>query len=117
MASIFKQQHEQAVMDAAQAGQDYLDKYFNGQDGGACGFAWVMVFPPNKGNTRAGRDERRMLESIGFRKDVYGKAWRLNNPGQIRAQNIDAKSASAQAYADTMNELAVFDFQVSERLD
>ena len=33
----------EALATANTKGQDYLDKYWNGQDHGMCGFAWVTI--------------------------------------------------------------------------
>jgi hypothetical protein len=44
---------------------------------GVCGFAWVDVYPVNKGNTRAGKEERKVLEAFGFRKNDYEKSHQL----------------------------------------
>lgn len=117
MATILEQAHEKATLAAAEAAQDFLDQYYGGQDLGACGFAWVTYHPAFKGNTRDGRDERRMVESIGFRKDYTGKAWTLWNPSGIGAQNIDCKEAGARAYADVLRAEAGISVSVGSRLD
>lgn len=117
MATLLKEAHEKATEAAAKAAQDLLDKYYGGQDHGACGFAWVTYYPLNKGNTRDGKDERRMVESIGFRKDWTGKSWQLWNPAKIGAQNIDAKEAGARAYADTLMAEVGLRVSVGSRLD
>ncbi len=69
-----------------------------------CGFAWVTVYPEHKGNTRLGKGERRVLESMGFRKDWTGKAWQLWNPTGYNGQSMDVKEAGAQAYAETLRQ-------------
>jgi len=79
------------------------DKVFqeelNGIDQYACGFAWVTIHPEHKGNTRAGKAERKLLEAMGFSKDWTGKAYQLWNPSKWGGQNIDVKEAGAQAAA------------------
>lgn len=117
MTSIIKQAHEKASTEASKAAQEFLDKHFGGQDQGACGFAWVTYFPANKGNTRAGKAERAMVESIGFRKDYTGKAWQLWNPAGIGAQNVDCKFAGAAAYAKVLEEEAGIKVYPADRLD
>ena len=99
---------EQARDAATQAQADFLAKW-NANTGGNeygepmyCGFAWVTVYPEHKGNTRAGKQERRVLESMGFRKDWTGKAWQLWNPTGYAGQSMDVKEAGAQAYAEVL---------------
>jgi hypothetical protein len=67
---------------------------------GVCGFAWVDVYPANKGNTRAGKEERKLLESFGFRKNDYAKTYQL----WVSAynQSMQKKEAYARAYADVL---------------
>ena len=69
-----------------------------------CGFAWVTVYPEHKGNTKLGKGERRVLESMGFKKDWTGKAWQLWNPTGYNGQSMDVKEAGAQAYAETLRQ-------------
>src|SRR6056297_668342 len=104
MATLLQEAHEKATLAAAEAAQAYLDRHYGGRDDGACGFSWVTYCPLSKGNTRDGKEERKLMESIGFRKDYTGKGWQLWNPSQIGAQNVDAKMAGARAYADVLME-------------
>jgi len=69
-----------------------------------CGFAWVTVYPEHKGNTKLGKGERRVLESMGFKKDWTGKAWQLWNPTGYHGQSMDVKEAGAQAYAEVLRQ-------------
>jgi hypothetical protein len=117
MATLLQESHEKATLAAAEAAQDFLDQHYGGQDQGACGFAWVTYYPLSKGNTRDGKEERRLMESIGFRKDYTGKAWQLWNPAQIGAQNVDAKMAGARAYADTLMAEVGIKVYPGDRLD
>ncbi len=117
MTTIIEQAHAKASESAKTAAQELLVKYFGGEDGGACGFAWVTYYPAFKGNTRDGKAERRMMESIGFRKDYTGKAWQLWNPAGIGAQNVDCKYAGAQAYAEVLEAEAGITVYPSDRLD
>ena len=77
--------------------QDFLTKWVDSTGGNEygepmyCGFAWVTVYPEHKGNTRAGKQERAVLESMGFRKDWTGKAYQLWNPGGHAGQSMDVK--------------------------
>lgn len=69
---------------------------------GVCGFAWVDVYPKNKGNTRLGKEERKVLEAMGFRKDVYGKKYYLWVSDYD--QSMQKKEAYARAYAKVLRE-------------
>ena len=67
-----------------------------------CGFAWVTIYPEHKGNTRDGRAERKLIESMGFRKDWTGKAYEMWNPSQWGGQSMDVKEAGARAAANVL---------------
>lgn len=107
--------HEAATAEANAATASELARM--GGDFGMCGFAWVSVTPKEKGNTKNGRAERKMLESIGFEKDWTGKNWQLWNPSKYNGQNIDIKEAGARAYAAKMRELSGLSAWASSRLD
>jgi hypothetical protein len=68
--------------------------------GGVCGFAWVDVYPVNKGNTRAGKEERKILENFGFRKNDYEKSYQL----WISEfdQSMQKKETYARAFAEVL---------------
>ena len=92
----------QASNAALTAQKDFLAKW-NASTGGNeygepmyCGFAWVTVYPEHKGNTKLGKGERRVLESMGFKKDWTGKAWQLWNCTGYNGQSMDVKEAGAQ---------------------
>jgi len=95
-ASMIATQAREAAVLAA-------DRYFNEELGGvdryACGFAWVTIYPEHRGNTNLGKEERRILEEMGFRKDYTGKSYQLWNPSGHGCQNIDTKEAGARAAA------------------
>jgi len=67
---------------------------------GVCGFAWCSVYPINKGNTRAGKEERKLLERFGFRKNDYEKTYQL----WISAynQSMQKKETYARAFAEVL---------------
>jgi hypothetical protein len=69
-------------------------------ESGVCGFAWVNVYPANKGNTRLGKEERYVLEANGFRKNDYEKCYQL----WISAynQSMQKKEAYASAFANVL---------------
>jgi hypothetical protein len=69
---------------------------------GACGFAWIHVYPANKGNTRLGKEERRVLESAGFRKNDYEKSYQLWISDFN--QSMQKKETYASAFAKVLRE-------------
>ena len=107
--TITKQDLTDTAREAAtKAQQDFLARW-NANTGGNeygepmyCGFAWVTVYPEHKGNTRLGKQERAVLEAMGFRKDYTGKAYQLWNPTGYAGQSMDVKEAGAQAYAEVL---------------
>lgn len=64
---------------------------------GVCGFAWIDIYPTHKGNTKDGKAERKLYESIGFTKDDYKKCYSL----WVREfnQSMQKKETYATAYA------------------
>ena len=99
---------QQAERACRKAQQEFLDNWVNTTGGNTygepvyCGFAWVTVYPEHKGNTRAGKAERKTLEAMGFRKDWTGKAYELWNPTGYMGQSMDVKEVGAQAYAEVL---------------
>lgn len=81
---------------------------------GVCGFAWVDVYPANKGNTKAGKEERKLLERFGFRKNDYQKTHQL----WVSAynQSMQKKEAYARAFAAVLRENG-FKAYAGSRLD
>jgi len=112
--------YENIAQEASTAAFEAADKFFQEKLGGvdqyACGFAWVTVYPENKGNTRLGKQERRVLESMGFRKDWTGKAWQMWNPSKYACQNIDTLEAGASAAAEVFKQYG-FKAYAGSRLD
>ena len=100
------------AMDAAQsAAKAFSEKYFNGGDGGACGFAWVNVYKV-RSNSKLGK----ALQEVGFRKSYTGglQLWNKWWPGQ----SVDAAEHGATAYAAVMKEeLGIEDIYSGSRLD
>ena len=87
---------------AFRAADAYYMNTMRGEDRGACGFAWVTVYPLHKGNTTLGKAERKVLTALGFRKDWTGKSYELWNPSSYGCQNIDTKEAGANAAAQLL---------------
>ena len=116
MATVIQNYHETSVLAASNAAMTEDAKW--GDRFGMCGFAWVTAHPVNKGNTTLGKEERRILESIGFSKDYTGKTYQIWNPSNHPTQNIDVKEAGASAYVSKMDELGSgFRLTTGSRLD
>lgn len=81
---------------------------------GVCGFAWVDVYPVNKGNTLAGKEERKILESVGFRKNDYTKTHQLWISDYN--QSMQKKEAYARAFAEILRDNGIKAYSGS-RLD
>ena len=81
----------------------------NGESPMGCGFAWVVV----KG-VRGKKAE--LLKEFGFKKRYYGPGLSLWNPSGSYTQDMDAKYAGAQVYAEQLREMGV-DAYASCRLD
>ena len=89
--------HVKAMDAAVKAARAFSEKHFNGQDGGACGFAWVNVYKV-RSNSKLGK----ALAEVGFRKDYSGalQLWNKWWPGQ----SVDAAEHGATAYAAVIKE-------------
>jgi hypothetical protein len=101
---------------AQTAAQQYADERYEGQDGGACGFAWVEVYPEHKGNTKLGKAERAQLKAMGFRVDWTGLAFQKWDPANWPGQSIDCKEAGAVAAAAVLKKYG-FKAYSGSRLD
>ena len=104
---------QQASNAALTAQKDFLANW-NAQTGGNeygepmyCGFGWVQVTPEHKGNTKLGKQERAVLEAMGFRKDWTGKSYQLWNAGGYNGQSMDVKEAACAAYASVLNSYGI----------
>ena len=107
---------EQMLTVAYEAARDYFYTRLGGVDRGACGFAWVTVYPKHNGRTREGKAERRILEGMGFSRDWTGKGYEYWNPSQFPVQNIDTLAAGAAAAAQLLREHG-FKASAGSRLD
>ena len=101
---------------AFQAADKFFMTKLGGRDQYACGFAWVTVYPKNKGNTREGKAERKELEALGFRKDWTGKAYQLWNPSGYSCQNVDTLEHGAVAAAQLLTQYG-YNAYAGSRLD
>lgn len=104
------------ITEARNAANKFFDEKLGGEDRYACGFSWVTVYPKHKGNTKAGKAERKVLESLGFRKDWTGKAYEFWNPSGHGCQNVDTKEAGAVAAANVLKKYG-FKAYAGSRLD
>ena len=103
MATVLQNWHDESILAASEAAK--LEDAKWGDSFGMCGFAWVTAYPKFKGNTTLGKEERKILESIGFEKDWTGKTYQIWNPSNHSTQNSDVKEAGANAYVAKMEEL------------
>jgi len=104
---------EQATNAANRAKDAFLAKWKETTGGNEygepmyCGFGWVQCTPEHKGNTRLGKQERAVLEAMGFRKDWTGKSYQLWNAGGYAGQSMDVKEAACEAYAGVLNSYGI----------
>jgi hypothetical protein len=92
---------------------DYTKPTYYVEDG-VCGFAWVDVYPEYKGNTRLGKEERRILEANGFKKKFEGSAY--YKWVSDYNQSMQKKEVYARAFAEILRENAIKAYSGS-RLD
>jgi len=102
--------HVRAMAEAQNAAKEFTDKYFGGQDGGPCGFAWVNVYQVRK-NSKMGK----ALAEVGFRKSYDGGLQLWNQ--WYRGQSVDAAEHGAVAYARVMQQELGLDCYAGSRLD
>jgi DNA-directed RNA polymerase subunit N (RpoN/RPB10) len=110
--AIKKEMYEAAFV----AADTYFKKVLGGVDRYACGFAWITVYPEHKGNTKAGKEERKVLESLGFSKDYTGKAYEIWNPSKYACQNVDTLEQGARGAAMALSKYGIKAY-VGSRLD
>lgn len=98
---------EFGLKSAAEATANYIEQ--NGENPFGCGFAWVVV--------RGVRGKKAdFLKTYGFKKRYDGPGLSLWNPSGNITQDMDAKYAGAQIFADILRS-AGFDAYSSCRLD
>jgi hypothetical protein len=99
------------AMDAAQkAARAFSEKHFGGQDGGACGFAWVNVYKV-RSNSKLGK----ALAEVGFRPAYGGGLQQWNK--WWNGQSVDAAEHGATAYATVIKEELGVEAYSGSRLD
>jgi len=102
--------------EARDAANKFFQERLGGEDLYACGFSWVAVHPEHKGNTKAGREERKVLEALGMKKDWTGKSYEIWNPSGHGCQNVDTKEAGSVAAANVLKKYG-FKAYAGSRLD
>lgn len=102
--------------EAHRAAEEYFYNALDGEDRGACGFAWVEIVPKHKGNTRDGKAERKIFAAMGFEKSWDGKNYYLWNPASFPVQNVDVLYAGARAAAKFLQDQG-FSAHACSRLD
>lgn len=107
---------QEALTQAYTVGKAWLDRWYGGEDRGMCGFAWVNIRPAHKGNTKAGKEERKVLRAMGFELDWTGKEFQWWNPSGLHVQNVDALHQGASAAAKYLREQG-FSAYAGMRLD
>jgi hypothetical protein len=107
---------ELAFAAAAVATDRYIENVLKGEDAFSCGFAWVTVQPKHKGNTKLGREERKVLRALGLEKDWTEKRFQWWNPSKTYFQNIDCKEEGAKAAAKVLKSYGL-DAWANSRLD
>ena len=95
---------------AYEAASDYLVEKLDGKDNYPCGFAWVNIYGI-KGNTKLGR----AMKAAGIEKS-YSGSHQIWNPAGVNVQNVDVKSAGAEAAADVFESFG-FKAYAGSRLD
>ena len=100
----------EATQAAAQAADEFENKYFPDGGWGACGFAWVDIWNI-KGNTKLGR----AMKQAGITKS-YNGAHQIWNPSKYPTQNVDTLEAGARAAADVFKRYG-FTAYAGSRLD
>jgi hypothetical protein len=83
---------------AQRAGYEFLNKHFEGRDGGACGFGWVEIYDDEGNKIRKNSKLGKALAQRGIEKNWDGVHY-VWNPGAMGCQSVDAKRAAADAYA------------------
>ena len=101
-------------------------QYFGGNDGGACGFAWVTVRPATgpfvawckkqkalaiANGTRAGTAD------ITYGSKAWNGGWQFWNPGGWGGQSIDVKEAGAVAFRNVLAMELGLNAETGSRLD
>ena len=82
---------------------------------GVCGFAWINVYAEFKGNTKLGKEERKVLEAAGFSKD-YDSTKKYSLWVSDFNQSMQKKETYARAFAKVLSDNGIDSFAQS-RMD
>jgi len=103
---------------ARKAADTFFHDVMNGQDSGACGFAWVNIYLDDgkygtkiKASTKLGKN----MKAAGIRTD-WQRVFQVWNPSGYPVQNIDTLEAGAQAAAEVFKRYG-FAAYAGSRLD
>lgn len=107
---------QEATNAALWAATSYLQQHYEGDDWGACGFAWVRITPQHKGNTKLGKAERVILRELGFELNYTGKSYDWWNPSGLGCQSVEAKAHGANAAVRVLQQYGFLPVSMS-RLD
>jgi hypothetical protein len=69
---------------------------------GVCGFAWVNILPEYKGNTKLGKEERKVLEACGFEKD-WTDTKKFSKWISDYNQSLQKKETYARVFAEVLS--------------
>jgi hypothetical protein len=99
---IMKTFGEMGMVLASRKAARTTDMYIfdNGENPMGCGFAWVVV----KG---ARGKKAELLKEFGFKKRYDGPGLSNWNPSGNMTQDMDAKYAGAQVYAEQLREMGI----------
>ena len=96
-------------------GKEFLEKYYQGEDKGSCGFAWVKILKFNGKTIRSNSTIGKALAEKGITKDYTG-GFVMWNPSNLPIQNVNSKEAGAYAASDVLSQFG-FECYASSRLD
>lgn len=111
-----------AVAAAKEASEAKAKEWFNGNDGGACGFAWCVVRPATGPFISWCKKQAKAAEAAGNRAHQYGDknwngGWCFWNPSGWPGQSIDVKEAGAVAFRNVIAMELGLNVEVGSRLD
>jgi len=101
---------------AATAATAYLAYHYGGRDQGACGFAWVTIYPEHDGRTAKGKAERKAFAQLGAEPHWIKGQYMIWNPAKVGAQNVDCKERGAWAAVKVLREAGI-NASAGSRLD
>jgi hypothetical protein len=120
----FGQVWDTAKLAAQAACQAAANQYFKGNDGGACGFAWVTVRPATGPFINWCKKQAKLAEAEGdrwrahkFGSKAWNGGWQFWDPGEWGGQSVDVKEAGAVAFRNVLAVELGLNVEVGSRLD